>query len=191
MSLSAATKALISLAKSKEGRGLLKKVITTILIIIGVLFAGILAIANSIFNANNDIVSRVFDGQDIEDISFDADPEAVQEIKNKLNGIQDGFSALDSSVAYINETLIVGDKLDANWVKSVYYAIYIERNIDYFKGSFPYCFCKDIPGEGIKKVLKDKNVVFDDLSEMMNIEITDKIKNNAESIYKSLNRSSN
>ena len=185
----AAAKILITLAKSKQGRGLIKKILCAILIIIAVLLTGIMSIGNSVNNANNDIASRVFAGENIEDMSFDADPEVVQEIKDKLGGIQEEFSDIDSSVAYVNETQIVGDKLDANWVKSVYYAICLERKINFYSSSFISCFCKDVHGEGIiKEVKKDKKVLFENIGEMINYEITDTIKNTAEEIYMNFNK---
>jgi hypothetical protein len=94
----------------------------------------------------------------------------------------------DSNVEVVNDE-IDGDMLDPDWVKSVYYAIYLESKFEYQNGmiySFVLCFTKDISSsddsEKKRAVKTDKTVLFSDIGKMLGIKITDSIKNRADEI---------
>lgn len=106
-----------SLAKNKEGRKVLKAVLGIllgiVLLIVGVFFV----IASALSQGPLLLLDWVFGGASV------PPPEDTQQAITEMQG---SFEKLDEALVPINERL-GADTVDAQWVKAVFYVLYLEQ----------------------------------------------------------------
>lgn len=125
-------KVVASLAKNKEGHKVLKVVLGillgTVLLIVGVFFA----ISSALSQGPLLLLDWVFGGSSM------SPPDDVQQAITEMQG---SFEKLDEALVPINER-IGTDTVDAKWVKSVFYVLYLDQPQppDEFYSDFIDCF---------------------------------------------------
>ena len=171
MSLAATAAKIISAAsKSDKGQNIIKSIIAIILGIVILIVGTLFTIIDSLSNGACDILSLLFGNIDIPN-------DCADDLFLYLTETKENFTILETQVSIINEQL-GEDKLDATWVKAVYYAIDFEHKIDSIHiYSFARCFVgtqwDDEDEINVYYIKTDNNILFSDVGEMINYYCTD------------------
>lgn len=170
-------KVVASLAQNKEGRKVLKVVLGIIagalILVVGVFFV----IASALSQGPLLLLDWVFGGASV------PPPEEAQQAIAEMQG---SFEKLDEALVPINERL-GADTVDAQWVKAVFYVLYLEQPQppDEFYSDFVDCFVTtDDVGEPIPQ--RDDIALLESLRGVCEITMEDSVLQLARMVYTQL-----
>jgi hypothetical protein len=169
----------IAIASDKRVQNFLLAIVAGVIAFIFLIAGTFFSIMDQGTSNNQSIIACAFS---LQDIPANADYDTAKNIKQ----VKNSFTKLDSQIESANSRLS-DKKLDSEWVKSVLFAIFFEKEqpADDFYNSFVNCFITTETINGIQTIvpLTDKNILFDKLENELKLPITNETITLASEVY--------
>jgi hypothetical protein len=178
-------KVAVAVASDRRVQNFILAVIVGIIAFIVIIFGTFFTIMDSLTLGNSEIISMAFSSSQ-SDLNMNIPVNDAEGLKISITAIQESFKKIDKAVVSAND-MITPKSLDDTWVKSVFFAIFFEKEqpADDFYNNFINCFITTETINGVQTVvpLTDKNILFDKLKNDLKLPITDETIKEADEVY--------